>query len=467
MGDHGRRILLVSYYFPPAGGVSVQRMLSLAKYLPRDGCELGVLTPLNGAYPVADPELLKAVPADVRIHRAFTPELPYELRRKLWSSVAGDSGTAATPTPPRASWKSKLKSAVREPVRKLLVPDPQVLWAPFAIQRGAQLIAEYGYDTLLVTAPPYSSFVIGNALKRRFPHLRLISDFRDDWFGFYLGGVDSMASQYKREKAFQLERETVETSDLVVAVTEATRDDIRARYPRQPDHKFQVIPNGYDPKSFATLHPRPHGLERMVVTYVGTVYTPCTPRHYLDAVDTLPPELRQKIETRFVGRVIDSERAFLQSRQAPLKSYGFLPQPEAIRFMEETDYLLLVVDDPQTVSAKLFEYLASGKPILALTPENGESARLVRRTRAGIVADPRDVRGIRTLLEEAYARYTRREHAVSPDWDEIRRYERPRLAAEYLALMRRPLPVAAPELELKRDEVPLLPGLVTAPVAGH
>src|SRR3954453_11927931 len=84
----GERILLMAYFFPPAGGVSVQRALSLARYLPADGCQLDVLTTRNGVYPVRDEALLGEVPASVRIHRAFTPEPPYALRKRAWNIIA-------------------------------------------------------------------------------------------------------------------------------------------------------------------------------------------------------------------------------------------------------------------------------------------------------------------------------------------------------------------------------------------
>lgn len=443
MNRRASKVLLVSYFFPPAGGVSVQRMLSLSRYLPRDRCQVGVLTALNGAYPVSDPALLEKVPKDVKIHRAFTPELPYELRKKLWDRLGGGKKQPAAPrnevaeaaAPGSGNVVDRARQALRDQVRRAFMPDPQVVWRPFAERAAAKLIQEEGYDTLIVTAPPFSSFLIGNALKRRFPHITLVTDFRDDWFGFFLGGVDNLASTEKYEQAKRIERETVQRSDVVVAVTQATRDDIRKRYPEQPESKFAVIPNGYDPASLPRLPKTEKRKDRMVVTYVGTVYKPCSPRYYLDALERLPAEVRSRIETRFVGRVIEEEKPFLENRTSQLTLTGFVAQAEALRHMGEADYLLLVIDDPQTLSGKLFEYLATGKPILGLTPSDSESARLVRKAKSGVLCEPKDVDAIAKMMLEAFRKWEAGQHEISPEWEEIRRFERPRLAERYHALI--------------------------------
>lgn len=442
MNRRASKVLLVSYFFPPAGGVSVQRMLSLSRYLPRDRCQVGVLTALNGAYPVSDPALLEKVPKDVKIHRAFTPELPYELRKKLWDRLGGGKKPApprnevvAAAAPGRGNVVDRAKQALRDQVRRAFMPDPQVVWRPFAERAAAKLIQEEGYDTLIVTAPPFSSFLIGNAIKRRFPHVTLVTDFRDDWFGFFLGGVDNLASEEKYAQAKRIERETVELSDVVVAVTQATRDDIRKRYPEQPEQKFAVIPNGYDPASLPKLPKAEKRADKMVVTYVGTVYKPCSPRYYLDALERLPQEVRSRIETRFVGRVIEEEKPFLENRTSQLTLTGFVAQAEALRHMGDADYLLLIIDDPQTLSGKLFEYLATGKPILGLTPSDSESAKLVRKAKSGVLCEPKDVEAISRMLLEAFRKWEAGQHEITPEWDEIRRFERPRLAERYHSLI--------------------------------
>lgn len=421
------RVLLVSYWFPPAGGIAVQRALSLAKYLPQNGCELHVLAPSNPPSPVPDPSLLSEVPTGVRVHRAWTPSPPAQLRKRLWGLVSnGSKGGNNT--------KSKWAGGLHAPdfIRRFLSPDPEVVWVPFATRRAIQVVRKYRIETVLVTAPPFSAFLVGNALKRKFAHLRLISDFRDEWLRFFLSTFDFQKNQYIRRHAEAIERSTIELSDTVVSITSPIVSELRERYPDQPQGKFVYIPNGYDPGSFVNFCPRPHATSKIVVTYVGTVYSTTSPRPYFEALDTLPESVRVRIETRFVGRIAEDQRNFLESRP-DVKLLGYVTQKEALRHMEETDYLLLVMNDPSFATGKIYEYLATGKPILAFSPTGGEVERTLKETGGGWCIDPNDGEAIRALLRKVASNDLAAQ--FRPNQNAIRCYERPRLAEKFAQLI--------------------------------
>jgi glycosyltransferase involved in cell wall biosynthesis len=424
-----RKILLISYLFPPAGGVSVQRILSFAKYLPGLGYETHVLTAKNPSTPTIDASLLKLVPAEVRVHRTLTPEVPYGLKQKAWKLISpgGKAEKAAVPQTagkPATGWRA---AAARQ-LRKVFCPDPEVVWAPSAIRRARQLVEREGIQVVLVTAPPFSSFLIGNSLKRRFPHLKLVSDFRDEWLEFYLKAFQFQQGDYIMRRAAAIERDTVELSDLVLSVTPSIVKQLQDRYPEQPADKFANLPNGYDPDVFRTFQPRRHEGGQVVVTHVGTVYGASSPRYYLDGLDRLPDGLRSRFETRFVGRITPEERPQLDGRKSVVKILGFMSQADAFREMERTDYLLVTITDAGSLTGKLFEYLATGKPILAFAPKGGELERLLLESGAGWCADPADRDAIDRMLRRAA------EEAGTgggrDNREAIRRYERPRLTAE-------------------------------------
>lgn len=424
------KLLIINYLFPPAGGITVQRAVSLAKYLPGHNFEVHVLSAGNAATPVKDPQLLRHVPAHVRVHRSFTPELPFAMQQKLWGMIGGGKPAAAPQpqAPARPAWKSK----AADTVKKLLCPDPQVVWVPFALRKARQIVRRYGIDAVLVTVPPFSTLLVGNALKREFPHLALISDFRDEWLTFYLKDFDFQGSDYNRRRSEIIERQTIECSDLVTAVTATSRDEIRRRYPDQPDRKFVCVQNGYDPEVFGAFTPRRHGAGKIVVTHMGTVYKTASPRFYLDALNGMPAEIRSRVETRFVGRISHDERPQLEGRDIAVRLLGFMSQADALHVAEETDYLLLTMTDYQSLPGKLFEYLAMRKPILALSPAHGEVARVMQETAAGWCVDPHDPAAIQGMIAAACERVSH------PDWfrpnlESIRRFERPRLAEEYAA----------------------------------
>jgi glycosyltransferase involved in cell wall biosynthesis len=429
-----RKLLIISYVFPPVGGIMVQRVLSFARYLPEHDIDVHVLSCWNPATPVYDPGLLKLVPPQVKSYHAFTPEPPFYLRKKVWSLIVGQKSTRLAQEPPRPS-TSAWKRAIKDRLQRVLSPDAQVLWVPFAVRKAARIVRQHAIDTVLVTAPPFSLFLAGRELKQRFPHLRLISDFRDEWLRFMLTDFDHYAGDSIRQSAERIERETVEGSDLVVAVTRSSLEEIRARYPALPASRFALVPNGYDPALFRNFHSRQHGGSRIVVTHNGTAYRTSSPVYYLDALDGMPDAIRSGIETRFIGRVAETEAPLFKNRQSPIRLYGFLPQVEALRQVEETDYLLLTMTNDFSLPGKLFEYLATGKPVLALSPSGGEVDRLLRETQGGWCVPHDNPPAIRGMLERVWQHRCQHAPQTQVDWEAIRRYERPRIAADFAARM--------------------------------
>jgi glycosyltransferase involved in cell wall biosynthesis len=423
------KILLISCYFPPAGGIGVQRALSLARYLPQNGFEVFVLT-ARASVPTVDAELMNLIPKNVHVHRTWTLEPPFYLRKKLWSRLNSPAATRK----PKNGITAMTKLFLTRKIKQVVCPDPQVLWYPFAVRRGSKLIREHGIQTVLVTAPPFSSFLIVNELKRRFPDLRTIVDVRDEWLQYFAREFSFRDDKYVAARAAEIERATVESCDRVVAVTAASLNEIRFRYPGQPGHKFALIPNGYDPAAFSDFRSRPHKTDKLVVTYTGTMYGPCSPKAYLNALDGLP-QIRSDFETRFVGRMSEEfDRSIFENRETALRLTDFVPHKEAVRCMEESDVLLLPCTDRCNIPGKVFEYLVTGKPILALCYPDSEVARIIKETASGWCVNPDDVAEIQRALAEIHARGGK--YPLNRNWEAIRRYERPRLAAEYAQIIR-------------------------------
>jgi glycosyltransferase involved in cell wall biosynthesis len=426
------KLLIVSYLFPPVGGIGVQRALSLAKYLPRCGFEVHILKGTNAGGPVHDPDLLRQVPPEVLVHQAWSPEVPFAIRQKLWSRIK------ARPTsqqPRNATGTERHVGFLEKVIKRVLCPEPEILWVPFAMRQARRIIRQHRIGSVLVTVPPFSALLVGTAMKRAFPSIKLISDFRDEWLSFYLKDFEFQNNDHTRRRATDIERETVEYSDLVVAVNQSSRDEIRRRYPREPDRKFQVVSNGYDPEVFAAFEPRPNPLPRMLITHMGTLYKTASPRYFLDAMDRLPEEIRTKAETRFLGRVSDTERALLDNRKHLVNVMGFMPQAEALKWTEETDYLLLTMTNEISVPGKLFEYMATGKPILAVTPRGSEVDRILQHTGGGICAPPDDQEAILAMLTRAFNAWRTGTPLVGHRKEAVRCYERPRLAQEYARMI--------------------------------
>jgi glycosyltransferase involved in cell wall biosynthesis len=435
-GSGPSNVLLISYLFPPSSGVGSPRALSYTRYLPEHGCRVVVLTARFATTAYNDVALLDKVPEDTIIHRVFNPEVPYAFRDRIWKSVAparlaSELEPAAGCSPRSFDWLRPGKEVIRHVFQRVACPDPQVAWSHFATRAALRLVDRYKIDTILLNVPPYSSMRIAVALKRRHPHVKLIADIRDDWVGYYLPLFDSAATEHKWKVAKRLERELIECADYVSAVTPAQVRQIRERYPEQSAGKFLYTPNGYDPDVFRGFQPRPHAQDGLVVTYFGSVYgNPVyCPKPYLDAVDALPEEIRSRIETRFIGKVHAEAAPILAHRKSRVCQMGYMPQEQGIRHLEESDCLLLIANDPTTHAGKLFDYLATGKPIFAVTPLDGEIAQIIREARTGWCVDSKDPSAITAGLLNVYNQVRNRTRDLTPNWEFIRSFSRPSIVA--------------------------------------
>jgi hypothetical protein len=295
-----------------------------------------------------------------------------------------------------------MKASLVDRVKRFFSPDPEVVWIPFALRQARKIIRRHGINVVLVTVPPFSSLRIGPALKREFPQIRLISDFRDEWFQFHLSVFDFHNNDHTLRLARDIETAAVNASDLVLSVVPSIIDQMRARHPTQSAEKFAVVTNGFDPDLVAGFKPRPHGGEKVVVTFVGTIYGASTLRYYLEALDSLPEQVRARFETRLIGRIADDEKKTIADAESRITVLGFMPQADSFRQMEEADFLLLTMIDPSCITGKFFDYIGTGKPMLAFTPEGGEVQRMLSETGAGWWADYRDREGMRAVLMRAH-----------------------------------------------------------------
>jgi glycosyltransferase involved in cell wall biosynthesis len=431
------KVLLVVYAFPPAGGVGVLRAASLARYFPSEGIELDVLTTRNPSSVGTDQSVLREIPAEVSIHRTVTLDLPFALKKRLKSLVTGAKppSTQAAGNEP-AGKPNFLKRALQD----IFLPDPQVTWLPVLTRAARRIVKERHIDLVLITGAPFSDFLLAERLRKEFPHLAIVLDFRDEWLSTSFDVASFQFSRSERARRFAIEAEAsaVRSATAVVAVTEAARREIRARYPHEPESKFHHIPNGFDATRLhsAPVSPGPRPEDRIVVTYVGTVYSSTEPTALVQALQSLPAEAKAKFKLRFIGHIEEPRyrEALLQlGEMVELK--GYLPQHEALDAMNETDYVLLVTHDRLNISAKFYDYIGAGKPILATVHPEGDVRRLLEDLRAGWWAGNQDVTGIRQLFLDAADRGNRLRSEFQPDREKIAQYERKLLAKRYAGLL--------------------------------
>jgi len=430
-------VLLVTYSFPPAGGTGVIRASSLARYFPAERIRLDVLTTRNASAVGTDRSLLKEITSEVTIHRTFTLDLPFGIKKRLRRLV---SGARPSSTHADSTTKAAKQSFLKKVLQKLLQPDPQVMWLPVLTRAARRIVKKRNIDLVLITVPPFSSVLLVEKLRKEFPQLAIVVDFRDEWLTTTFDLVSFLfhANERTRDIAQRAEASAVAYATAIVTVTEAARHEIRARYPEEPESKFHLIPNGFDStmliRSAPSSEPRPDG--KIVVTYVGTIYASTEPTTVVQALQSLPPELKSKFRLLFIGHIEEPRfREDLLRLGNMVELKGFLPQREALAAMAETDYVLLINHDPLNVGGKFYDYVGGGKPILGAVHPEGETRRLLEELRAGWWAGNQDVAGIRQLFIDAAARGNSFGALFQPDIKKIAQYERKVLAQRYAALL--------------------------------
>ncbi len=385
------KVLIVCFYFPPAGGGGVQRPLKLARYLPELGIETHVLAPTDPRWIHRDTEL--PIPEQARVHRAPYPgprgRLPAE-------ELFGLSGF-------NRLWRRALLMP-----RRLLIPDENTLWLVTALPAALRIIRREKIDVVLTTSPPSSVHALGATLKR-LTGVRWVADLRDSIVAKPDRNFDRALVRVKELAHRRVARRIAKRADAIVCVTPTIAEEMRALGARG---KIEMIPNGADLNDFAGVAYTPG--ERFRITHTGSFFGNRDPRPFFSAL----AQIEAPITARFVGDLRAADKAWVEGLGLGerLELIPFRPHHEAVELQRNSDALLLLlpteggrgVDVP---SGKLYEYLAARRPILASVPLKGTAAELVRAAGAGIVVPPEDGEAIRTALVELVARWQRGELA--------------------------------------------------------
>ncbi|WP_343687626.1 glycosyl transferase family 1 [Chryseobacterium gleum] len=383
-----KKILIITYYWPPAGGPGVQRWLKFAKYLPEFGWKPIIYTPENPSYPLLDETLMKDVPENIEIVRTKIWE-PYQLAEKLNKSnkkfKAGQFDVGKN-----QSWKSKLSIWVRG---NFFIPDARVFWVNPSVKFLEKYLKENNISTVVTSGPPHSLHLIGLGLKNKIPELKWIADFRDPWTEIsYYKHLKLTKSSDKKHR--QLENAVFKNADIILATSYTDAENFR-----KAGANAVCITNGFDESDSgkkaegqnsekANLQIR----QAFTLSYIGVLEQLRNPENLWKALDELikeNAEFAADFKLKFVGRIDDK---ILQSiENSSLKNHilnlGYLAHGKAVEEMQHSD-MLLITNFPNESSrgiipGKIFEYLASGKQILSFGPDKADVAKILEETQAG------------------------------------------------------------------------------------
>jgi len=413
------KLLLVTLYFPPAGGGGVQRPLKLASHLPALGIETHVLAPDDPGVAHRDAEL--PVPTQAWVHRVryVGPKGEKPLERLRGKQGLARLGTQATLLG-----------------RRLLVPDENIPWSTVALPAAIRIARREEIDVVLTTSPPGSLHLVGAAVQKA-TGAKWVADLRDSLVAHpHRRGYESRLARAKEKAAEGVARLVAARADAIVAAADAIAEEARALGPRG---RVVTIANGCDFDDFAGLEHRPS--DRFRITHAGSFFGKRDPKPFLRA---LAESGLEDVVVRFVGDFRAEDRAFAESLGLGerLELPGYVSRRRSLELQRDSEALLLLIPEAGgrgrgVLSGKVFEYLAAERPILAAVPPDGAAAQLVRDTGAGLVAAPDDVPALRDALAELHARWRegRLEGTpLSPEWRD--RLSRARRVEELADLLR-------------------------------
>jgi glycosyltransferase involved in cell wall biosynthesis len=379
------KVLLVTMSFPPAGGGGAQRPLKFATHLPSFGIETHVLAPDGPKWVHGDDEVRP--PSQAWVHRA---------------RYHGPRARIASDELHTLEGVDRLAYQAGALLRRALVPDASVTWAPNAIPAAIRIVRAEQIDAVITSSPPNSLNLIGAAIKRA-TGAKWIADLREPLVGDADKPVERLAARAKEKVQGAVARLVSSQADAIVTAWEGIADELAGYGPKAA---ISVIRNGADYDDFEGLSYLPG--DRFRITHTGGFYGQRDPRPFLTA---LKESGLEQVLARFVGELTPSDREWTDTLDLGerLELLPFRSRRRALELERDSEALLLVpqADDPgrTVLPGQLFEYLAAERPILATVPADGAAANLIREADAGIVVSPDDGDGIREALRGLEARW--------------------------------------------------------------
>ncbi len=393
-----KRVLVITYYWPPAGGSGVQRVAKFCKYLHRFGWESVVLTVRQGNYVSVDRSLEK----DIRHVKKVYKTRSVEPHRVLRLASVGRSKTDLLS--PKGTALRHFLELVR---LNLFIPDPRIGWYPYAVQMGYSVCKSQKIDLIFSTCPPYTTHLVAKRLKNKC-RLPWVADFRDPWLE-----QACYNTVYRNILTFQLnkilEKSVLETADAVVAVGQRWQRLLESKVSRL---LVKTITNGYDEADFSGCENQSSNL--FYLSYFGTLHEQQTPEALFRALSSLLNSDRafsRDFRIRFVGD-ISSATLRIVKKVVDRNHWSwirYLEHEEMIRVLLEEQVLILLVNrvpnNRPIIPGKIFEYLRTGNPILGVGPDDGEAGNILKETGGGQMFDYSQTDRIKDFISCQYNKW--------------------------------------------------------------
>lgn len=387
------KVLIITYYWPPAGGSGVQRWLKFVKYLQDFGIEPIVYTVDNANYPKEDISLFSEIPKNITVLKnpIFEPTDVF-----FWKQKGLKKDDVSN------SINNGFMSFIRG---NFFIPDPKIFWVNSSVKFLQKYLNENSVDCIISTGPPHSMHLIAKQLKKK-NNIKWIADFRDPWTDLYYNNVFKQLS-FAKKKNKELEKSVLENADCILTVSNSLKNDF-AKIAK----KVEVITNGFDKE---VLKDESVILDsKFTISYIGLLPKQSNPTVFFNVIQQLCESnstFKNDVKLLFVGDISNEVKlAVQQNNLSEITEYkDYVSHKEAIAYQKKSQVLLLLIPNVQNsagiLTGKLFEYLTAKRPILALGPEKGDLNDILTHTNAGVVINHSNEAQLLTEIIRLYQQY--------------------------------------------------------------
>lgn len=400
-----KKVLIISYYWPPSGGAGVQRWVKLTKFLSEFDIEMHVLTVDEkfASYSVIDESLKKDIKEKIKVYKTKSFE-PINIYGKIFGKK--NIPTSGFSNVDNSSLKQKLANFIRSNV---FIPDPRRCWNNFAFKKACEIIEKYSIDNIITTSPPHSTQLLGLKLKNKYK-ANWIADLRDPWTDIYYYPLLNHSFISKKIDS-RYEKMVLMKADKLIVVSQGIQELLISKDKNINPLKFNILPNGFDPEDFEETKIN-NNIRKFTISYTGTMSSAYKPQIVLDVIEELNKENDTfDFEMNFVGNISEGIEKYISN----LKISKFVniipnvPHDNVIDFQLNSHILFLVIPDvikaDGILTGKIFEYLATRNLILGLGPKKGDAAKIINFTTAGQFFDRTEKAKIKSFLLDNYNKF--------------------------------------------------------------
>ena len=427
-----KKLLIVTYYWPPAGGPGVQRWVKLSKYLSKLGYQCYVVTvdENHASYPSTDLSLQKDIDASIKVTKTKSFEV-----LKIFSSLFKKEKVpyAGIPDKNKMSFVGKLALYIRS---NFFIPDARVGWNSYAIKACEEIIRKENIDVVITTSPPHSTQLIGLSLKKKFKSIKWIADLRDPWTDIYYYEKLSHTKRAK-QKDLSLEKQVLEQADAITVTSPITEKLYASKIDKALSHKIKTITNGFDEDDFTSS--TTSNSKTFTITFAGTINEQFGIEGFVQAVKDITTK-HKNVVLHFIG-TMDNYTKQLLEKELPNdhKITSYVPHKELMNYLMQSQVLLLSIpkgNNQGTIPGKLFEYLATQKAIICLGPQGCSAGEIITECEAGKTFTHQTVSEIENYLEQLINDFEAGKD-ISVQSTIYKKYARKELAKQFAALVER------------------------------